>query len=34
MLTPQHAIPWYEAVFAFLATHVHGVDPEVPDLLR
>ncbi|NIZ91664.1 S9 family peptidase [Kineococcus rubinsiae] len=34
VLTPQHAILWYETVFAFLATHVHGVEFQVPDLLR
>ncbi|WP_432537926.1 S9 family peptidase [Kineococcus arenarius] len=34
VLTPQHAILWYETVFAFLATHVHGVELQVPDLLR
>nr|WP_276612430.1 prolyl oligopeptidase family serine peptidase [Kineococcus vitellinus] len=34
VLTPQHAILWYETVFAFLATHVHGVPFQEPDLLR
>ena len=34
VLTPQHAILWYETVFAFLATHVHGVPFQAPDLLR
>nr|WP_240895478.1 alpha/beta fold hydrolase [Kineococcus siccus] len=34
VLSPQHAVLWYETVFAFLATHVHGVEFRVPDLLR
>ncbi|WP_432575096.1 S9 family peptidase [Kineococcus sp. SYSU DK005] len=34
VLTPQHSTLWYETVFAFLATHVHGVEFQVPDLLR
>ncbi|WP_432499282.1 alpha/beta fold hydrolase [Kineococcus gypseus] len=34
VLTPQHAILWYETVFAFLAAHVHGAGFHVPDLLR
>jgi len=34
VLSPQHAVLWYETVFAFLATHVHGVEFQVPDLLR
>jgi dipeptidyl aminopeptidase/acylaminoacyl peptidase len=34
VLKPQHAIVWYETVFAFLAHHVLGEAFEVPDLLR
>jgi dipeptidyl aminopeptidase/acylaminoacyl peptidase len=34
VLTPRHAVLWYETVFAFLATHVHGLPFETPDLLR
>ncbi|WP_380172723.1 alpha/beta fold hydrolase [Kineococcus sp. DHX-1] len=34
VLTPKHAALWYETVFAFLATHVHGLPFETPDLLR
>jgi prolyl oligopeptidase family protein len=34
ILKPQHAIVWYETVFAFLGHHVLGETFEVPDLLR
>ncbi|WP_345711292.1 S9 family peptidase, partial [Kineococcus glutinatus] len=34
VLAPQHAKLWYETVFAFLATHVHGEEFRVPELLR
>jgi dipeptidyl aminopeptidase/acylaminoacyl peptidase len=34
ILKPQHAIVWYQTVFAFLAHHVLGEPLEVPDLLR
>jgi dipeptidyl aminopeptidase/acylaminoacyl peptidase len=34
VLTPGHTALWYETVFAFLATHVHGVPFRVPELLR
>jgi dipeptidyl aminopeptidase/acylaminoacyl peptidase len=34
ILTPQHAVLWYETVFAFLDHHVRGRDWVVPDLLR
>lgn len=34
ILTPQHAVLWYETVHAFLAHHVLGRDWEVPELLR
>ncbi|CAN5397037.1 S9 family peptidase [soil metagenome] len=33
VLKPQHAIVWYETVFAFLDQHVHGADWERPKLL-
>jgi dipeptidyl aminopeptidase/acylaminoacyl peptidase len=34
ILKPQHAIVWYQAVFAFLGEHVRGEPFEVPELLR
>jgi len=34
VLSPHHAALWYETVFAFLATHVHGEPFETPELLR
>jgi len=34
ILSPQHAVLWYDTVFAFLAHHVLGEDWETPDLLR
>ena len=34
VLKPQHAIVWYQTVFAFLGEHVRGEPFEVPDLLR
>ena len=34
ILKPQHAIVWYQTVFAFLGEHVLGEPFEVPDLLR
>jgi len=34
VLKPQHAMIWYESVFAFLAHTVHGEPWQVPDLLR
>jgi dipeptidyl aminopeptidase/acylaminoacyl peptidase len=34
ILTPQHAVLWYETVLAFLDHHVRGRDWVVPDLLR
>jgi dipeptidyl aminopeptidase/acylaminoacyl peptidase len=34
ILSPGHARVWYEAVLAFLATHVLGEPETVPDLLR
>ena len=34
VLTPQHAVLWYETVLAFLDHHVLGRDWVVPDLLR
>ncbi len=34
ILSPQHAVLWYETVHAFLATHVLGEPWETPDLLR
>ncbi|WP_129668892.1 alpha/beta hydrolase family protein [Phytoactinopolyspora endophytica] len=33
VLTPQHAIVWYQTVLAFLAHHVLGKDWETPPLL-
>ncbi|GAA1997975.1 S9 family peptidase [Microbacterium pumilum] len=33
VLKPQHAIVWYQTVFAFLDEHVHGKDWERPELL-
>jgi len=30
---PQHAVIWYETVFAFLAEHVLGEQPARPELL-
>ncbi|WP_019181328.1 S9 family peptidase [Microbacterium yannicii] len=33
VLKPQHAIVWYETVFAFLAQHVLGEEFERPELL-
>ncbi|KAA9156394.1 S9 family peptidase [Microbacterium lushaniae] len=33
VLKPQHAVVWYETVFAFLAQHVLGESVEVPDVL-
>ncbi|MEU7814626.1 S9 family peptidase [Pseudonocardia sp. NPDC049154] len=34
VLTPQHAVLWYETVYAFLAHHVLGEPWQTPDLLR
>ncbi len=34
ILTPQHAVLWYETVLAFLDHHVRGREWVVPDLLR
>jgi dipeptidyl aminopeptidase/acylaminoacyl peptidase len=34
VLTPQHAVLWYETVLAFLDHHVLGEDWSPPDLLR
>ncbi|MFR9803495.1 prolyl oligopeptidase family serine peptidase [Pseudonocardia sp. RS010] len=34
VLTPQHAVIWYETVHAFLAHHVLGEPWQTPDLLR
>jgi dipeptidyl aminopeptidase/acylaminoacyl peptidase len=34
VLKPQHAIVWYQTVFAFLGEHVRGEPFEVPELLR
>jgi dipeptidyl aminopeptidase/acylaminoacyl peptidase len=34
ILTPQHAVLWYETVLAFLDHHVRGRDWVVPELLR
>ena len=34
VLTPQHAIVWYQSVLAFLARHVLDADEVVPELLR
>jgi dipeptidyl aminopeptidase/acylaminoacyl peptidase len=33
VLTPNHAIVWYQAVRGFLATHVDGAAPVRPDLV-
>jgi dipeptidyl aminopeptidase/acylaminoacyl peptidase len=33
VLKPQHAVIWYETVFAFLAEHVLGEEPTRPELL-
>ena len=33
VLKPQHAVVWYETVFAFLDQHVHGADWKRPALL-
>ena len=33
ILKPQHAVIWYETVFAFLAEHVLGEDPSRSELL-
>jgi dipeptidyl aminopeptidase/acylaminoacyl peptidase len=33
VLKPQHAVVWYQTVFAFLAEHVLGEDFERPELL-
>ncbi|MDJ0378234.1 prolyl oligopeptidase family serine peptidase [Cryobacterium sp. PH31-L1] len=33
VLKPQHAVIWYETVFAFLDQHVHGADWKRPRLL-
>ncbi|WP_169581925.1 MULTISPECIES: alpha/beta fold hydrolase [Microbacterium] len=33
ILKPQHAVIWYETVFAFLAEHVLGETPTRPELL-
>jgi dipeptidyl aminopeptidase/acylaminoacyl peptidase len=33
VLRPQHAVVWYETVFAFLDQHVHGADWKRPRLL-
>lgn len=33
ILKPQHAVVWYETVFAFLAEHVLGEEPTRPELL-
>jgi len=33
VLSPQHAIVWYQVVGAFLAQHVLGEDPQYPDVL-
>ncbi|MBD3940400.1 S9 family peptidase [Microbacterium sp. NEAU-LLC] len=33
VLKPQHAVVWYETVFAFLAEHVRGEEPSRPELL-
>jgi dipeptidyl aminopeptidase/acylaminoacyl peptidase len=34
VLTPGHAVVWYQTVLAFLGEHVLGADPVVPELLR
>jgi len=33
VLGPQHAVVWYETVFAFLDQHVHGADWKRPEVL-
>ncbi|KGJ72658.1 peptidase S9 [Cryobacterium roopkundense] len=33
VLGPQHAVVWYETVFAFLDQHVHGAEWKRPELL-
>ncbi|MDH6236012.1 prolyl oligopeptidase family serine peptidase [Cryobacterium sp. CG_9.6] len=33
VLKPQHAVVWYETVFAFLDQHVHGAEWKRPELL-
>jgi dipeptidyl aminopeptidase/acylaminoacyl peptidase len=33
VLKPQHAVVWYQTVFAFLDQHVHGADWHRPELL-
>ncbi|WP_091709384.1 alpha/beta fold hydrolase [Microbacterium sp. cf046] len=33
VLKPQHAVVWYQTVFAFLDQHVHGSDWKRPELL-
>ena len=33
VLKPQHAVVWYQTVFAFLDEHVHGEDWQRPELL-
>ncbi len=33
VLKPQHAVVWYQTVFAFLAQHVLGADASRPELL-
>ncbi|WP_104191994.1 prolyl oligopeptidase family serine peptidase [Cryobacterium sp. Y82] len=33
VLKPQHAVVWYQTVFAFLDQHVHGADWKRPSLL-
>ncbi|WP_394770832.1 S9 family peptidase [Lacisediminihabitans sp.] len=33
VLAPQHAVVWYETVFAFLDQHVHGQEWKRPELL-
>jgi dipeptidyl aminopeptidase/acylaminoacyl peptidase len=33
VLKPQHAVVWYQTVFAFLDQHVHGADWKRPELL-
>ena len=33
ILKPQHAVVWYQTVFAFLDQHVRGADWKRPELL-
>ena len=33
VLKPQHAVVWYETVFAFLGEHVLGAEPSRYELL-